>query len=95
MSLSIRNLGASIEFTNGEGHKLVLKNNIKTISIIRHETIRIDVNEEHKAIAFRHADVTNPVTGSAQALAYLINGMITECVCCHCAGSIEESNDRR
>jgi hypothetical protein len=63
-----------------------MKTTIKTISIIRQETIRIDVNETHKSIAFRHAEVTDPVTGSAQDLALLLNGMITECVCCNCGG---------
>jgi hypothetical protein len=86
MAIGIQNMGASIRFTSGESLKLVLKHTIKTISVIRHETIRIDVSEAHKAIAFRHAEVTEPVTSSAQALAYLINDMVTECVCCNCTG---------
>lgn len=85
MSLAIHNMGASIRFVGREGYKLVMKSTIKTISIIRHETICIDVSDTHKAIAFRHVEVTDPVTNTAYDLAHLINAMVTECVCCNCS----------
>lgn len=92
MAIGIHNMGASIKFAGHDGLRLVLKSSIKTISIIRHETIRIDVNDTHKAIAFRYTEVTDPVTNSAHDLAYLINDMITECVCCNC--SSDNAQDR-
>ena len=90
MAIIIGNNGSSIRFSSSLGDKLVLKHSIKTVSVIKHETIRLNINEEIKNLAFRHSDVVNPITGNAHELALLINTMITDCVCCKCSAGTEE-----
>ncbi|MEP7374736.1 MAG: hypothetical protein ABI675_15175 [Chitinophagaceae bacterium] len=91
MAIEIKNNGASIRFIGNAAEKLVMKHTIKNVSVIRQESIRIDMDETLKNIAFRHSDVTEPVTSNAVILAAAINAMITACVCCEC--NSEQPND--
>lgn len=81
MPLGIGHTGATINFVNGAAEKWVLKQHIKTVSIIQPDTIKIELTDSVRAIVFRHEDVFIPVTSTARELVLKINQFIGLCTC--------------
>lgn len=81
MSYQIFNSGASIRFTHPDGQVLILKQCIRQIAVIGDGIIKIDTGQMFRTIFFRHENVSVPVSGSADALATVLNNWITDCLC--------------
>lgn len=87
MALQIVNSGSSLRLVGDATEKWIQKNKVVSITVVRENSIRMDMPELLQTILFRYEDVTVPAAADASSLAELINTMITDCVCskaCDC-----------
>lgn len=78
MATQIINNGASLRIISPAGTRNVLKQQIREIGLLGGTTVKIDIGQGALNNVFiAYADVTNPVTGSPDALVDAINAMFT------------------
>jgi len=81
MSCQLADLGASIEISCEGEKKLVLKQEISEVSIVRVNIIKIATRQPLKTIYLKYLAVTSPVTISPLSLRNTINAWIANCIC--------------
>jgi hypothetical protein len=77
MATEIVNNGATLKLTIGTVSKLILKTQIKEISVVNTNVIKLDTGQGLYNNFITYADVTNPVTANPEALRDAINAMLT------------------
>ena len=90
MATQITNDGASLKITNGTQVRNIVKNQIREISVVKTNIIKIDIGKGalyNVFIAF--ADVTLPVAADPETLKESINGMLSSGAT---AGAATEAN---
>jgi hypothetical protein len=77
MTTEIINNGATLKLIIGTTSKLILKTQIREISVVNTNIIKLDTAQGLYNNFITHTDVTNPITASPEALRDAINAMLT------------------
>ncbi len=77
MATEIINNGATLKLTIGTVSKLILKTQIREISVVNSNIIKLNTGQGLYNNFITFADVTNPVTANPEALRDAINAMLT------------------
>jgi hypothetical protein len=78
MAVQINNDGASLKIINGTQVRNIVKNQIREISVVKTNIIKIDIGKGALYNVFiPYADVTFPVAADPESLKEAINGMLS------------------
>lgn len=86
MSYQLTDNKASIIIVSPAGAELLMKHKVRGIVVVGLDKIRIDTGMPIRGYVLNYKEVTVPFCASAGQLAEMINGWISDCVCCNCGG---------
>jgi hypothetical protein len=78
MSYQLSNFGASIEIASEAGKKLVIKNTVTEVSVVRGTIIKVSTGNPLQIVYLNHHDVIVPSTATPIVLRDTINAWIGE-----------------
>ena len=73
--MDIINNGVNIKVVNGTIERHIFKNVIREISVVKTDTVKIDIGQGINNIFIKYSDVVNPVTANVAALRDALDAM--------------------